>query len=60
MPDLDKAVAKYDLDEYYGKALSLVISGRARDAFDLTKETAAMRERYGRTPSARAACWPAG
>src|SRR5438445_6074957 len=37
MPALEKAIKKYDLDEYYGKALSLVISGRARDAFDLSK-----------------------
>ena len=48
MPDIDKAVAKYDLDEYYDKALGLVISGRARDAFDLKQETDAMRDRYGR------------
>jgi uncharacterized protein (DUF1501 family) len=48
MPALEKATAKYDLDEYYDQALSLVISGRARDAFDLTKETPEMRERYGR------------
>ena len=48
MPDIDKAVAKYDLDEYYTKALGLVISGKARDAFDLTKEKDAMRERYGK------------
>src|SRR5262249_23589049 len=32
----------------YSKALGLVISGRARNAFDLTRESAAMRERYGR------------
>src|SRR6185437_15736335 len=31
MPALDRATAKYDLDEYYGKALGLVISGRARN-----------------------------
>src|SRR5262249_15308839 len=37
MKDLDKATAKYDLDKYYGKALSLVLSGRARNAFDLSK-----------------------
>ena len=37
MPALEKAAAKYDLDEYYDKALGLVISGRARDAFDLTQ-----------------------
>src|SRR5216684_40555 len=40
MPALEKAIKKYDLDEYYGKALGLVISGRARNAFDLSKETA--------------------
>ncbi len=49
MPELDKAVAKYDLNEYYDKALSLIISGRARDAFDLSKESDATRDRYGRT-----------
>ena len=30
MDALDRATAKYDLDEYYGKALGLVVSGRAR------------------------------
>ena len=48
MPELDKAIAKYDVNAYYGKALSLVLSGRARDAFELSKETAAMRDRYGK------------
>jgi hypothetical protein len=48
MTDLDKAVAKYDLDEYYAKALGLVISGKTRDAFDLTKESPGVRERYGK------------
>jgi uncharacterized protein (DUF1501 family) len=48
MPDIDKAVADYNLDAYYDRALQLVLSGRARDAFDLSKETAAMRERYGK------------
>lgn len=48
MPDIDKAVADYNLDAYYDRALQLVLSGRARDAFDLSKEPAAMRERYGR------------
>jgi uncharacterized protein (DUF1501 family) len=48
MPDLEKAVAKYDLDSYYGKALGLVISGRARNAFDLNQESNATRERYGK------------
>ena len=47
MPAIDKATAKYDLDKYYDKALSLVISGRARKAFDLKLEKKAMREQYG-------------
>lgn len=48
MPELEKAVANYDLDEYYDTALSLVVSGRARQAFDLKQESTAMRDRYGR------------
>ncbi|HEV3257612.1 MAG TPA: DUF1501 domain-containing protein [Gemmataceae bacterium] len=48
MPALEKATAKYDLDKYYGKALGLVLSGRARNAFDLGKESKEMRDRYGR------------
>jgi uncharacterized protein (DUF1501 family) len=48
MPTIDKAVAKYDLNEYYDKALGLIISGRARNAFDLAAESDATRERYGR------------
>jgi uncharacterized protein (DUF1501 family) len=47
MPELEKATAKYDLDKYYRQALSLVLSGRARQAFDLSKESRATRERYG-------------
>ncbi|MBI1902750.1 MAG: DUF1501 domain-containing protein [Planctomycetia bacterium] len=49
MPALDKATDKYDLDKYYQQALSLVISGRARDAFDLKRESDKVRDRYGRT-----------
>jgi uncharacterized protein (DUF1501 family) len=48
MPDIEEAVAKHDLDEYYGKALGLVVSGRAKKAFDLTDEKPAVRERYGK------------
>ncbi len=47
MPAIEKATAKYSLDEYYGKALGLVISGRARKAFTLSEEPRAVRERYG-------------
>src|SRR5260370_13007793 len=45
MPDLEKALKSYAIDEYYGKAFELVLSGKARDAFDLTKETDKVRER---------------
>lgn len=48
MPALEKATEKYDLDEYYDKALSLVMSNRARDAFDLKAETPELREKYGK------------
>ena len=47
MPAIEKATSKYDLDEYYDKALGLVLSGKARDAFDLGKESQATREKYG-------------
>src|SRR5437762_8030157 len=48
MPDIDKAVENYNLDDYYQLALSLIISGRARKAFDLTEEPDKVRDRYGR------------
>jgi uncharacterized protein (DUF1501 family) len=48
MPAVDKAVEKYDLDEYYGQALGLISSGRALDAFNLKAESDATRDRYGR------------
>jgi hypothetical protein len=47
MPEVEKAVEKYNLDDYYQKALNLIISGRARKAFDLGEETAATLEAYG-------------
>jgi len=49
MPDLEKAVENSALDKYYEKAFDLVLSGKARDAFDLEKEPPAVREQYGRT-----------
>jgi hypothetical protein len=48
MPDMQAAVEKFALDKYYTKAFDLVSSGRARDAFDLTKESDKTRDRYGR------------
>src|SRR4029434_1324092 len=43
-PDLEKALKSYAIDEYYGKAFDLVLSGKARDAFDLSKEPDTVRE----------------
>ncbi len=48
MPAVEKAVADYKLDKYYGRALELVVSGRARDAFSLGQEPDQVHERYGR------------
>ncbi|MCI0537361.1 MAG: DUF1501 domain-containing protein [Verrucomicrobiales bacterium] len=48
MPEIEKAVENYALDTYYQKAFDLILSGRARDAFDLSKEPDSMRDRYGR------------
>jgi uncharacterized protein (DUF1501 family) len=48
MPQIEKAVADYNLNTYYDRALNLVLSGRAREAFDLAKEPAKVRDRYGR------------
>lgn len=50
MPEVEKAVSNYALDKYYERSFDLLLSGRARDAFDLTKETDAVREKYGKHP----------
>ncbi|SFI54742.1 Protein of unknown function [Planctomicrobium piriforme] len=48
MPDIDRAVKDYKLNEYYDQALSLIASGRARDAFAIEQESRETRDRYGR------------
>ncbi len=48
MPQIEKAVKHYNLNESYSRALDLVISGRAREAFALERESAATRDLYGR------------
>jgi uncharacterized protein (DUF1501 family) len=48
MPEVEKAVEKYNLDDYYQRALNLIISGKARNAFDISQESDEMRDRYGR------------
>ena len=48
MPVIDKAVADYSLDKYYDRALNLIVSGRAREAFALDQESDKTRESYGK------------
>jgi hypothetical protein len=48
MPDINQAIESYQLDEYYDRALSLVVSGRARDAFNLAEESDDLKDKYGR------------
>jgi len=49
MPEVDRAVKNYKLDEYYDQALSLIASGNARDAFAIEQESRETRDLYGRT-----------
>ena len=48
MPDIDEAVADFKLDEYYDRALSLIVSGRAREAFEIDREPRRRATCYGR------------
>ncbi|MEM9827079.1 MAG: DUF1501 domain-containing protein [Planctomycetota bacterium] len=48
MPAINQAVESYELDNYYQRALSLVVSGRARQAFEMDREDDALRDAYGR------------
>jgi hypothetical protein len=43
MPKIDRAVEKFDLDDYYKTALNLISSGRAREAFNLRAESDKLR-----------------
>lgn len=48
MPIINAAVENQQLDEYFSQALSLVVSGKAREAFDLNQEADVLRDAYGR------------
>jgi len=48
MPIINAAVENQQLDEYFSQALSLVVSGKAREAFDLNQEPDVLRDAYGR------------
>ncbi len=49
MKSIDAAVKDYNLDSYYDQALNLIVSGRAREAFNISAENGELRARYGRT-----------
>ncbi len=48
MPTINAAVENQQLDTYFTQALSLITSGRAREAFDLSGESEVLRDAYGR------------
>ena len=45
---LEYSASAKGLDDYYKKALAMLSSTRVRDAFDISREPAAVRESYGR------------
>ena len=53
---LDKAPLARGLAEQHGKALALLGSAKVRDAFDLSRESESVRDRYGRTTYGQS-CW---
>ena len=48
MPDIEKAVSEHKINAHYDRALELIISQRAREAFDIGAEKKEVRDRYGR------------
>jgi hypothetical protein len=48
MPEIDRATRSYALDTYQAKAFDLILSGRARKAFQLDQEDPKTRDLYGR------------
>lgn len=48
MPTLNAAVENYQMDSYFDQALSLIVSGKAREAFRISDESDELRDRYGR------------
>lgn len=48
--DLDKSGTMEAMDRYNQQAIDLIVGNKARDAFDIAKESEKTRERYGRGP----------
>ena len=55
---LEKSDALDGMDSFYQRAYAMISSPEARDAFDINKEPAKLRDEYGRN-TAGASCWPA-
>jgi hypothetical protein len=52
---LDESDLPASLDRFHQQALDILRSGKTRQAFDVSKEKPALRERYGPSPFARSA-----
>ena len=48
IPQIEAAVADQKINEHYDRALQLIISQKARQAFEIEREPDAMRDLYGR------------
>lgn len=48
--DIDRTDAMSSMDQFQQQAVDLILSQRAREAFDIEKESPQMRDRYGRGP----------
>lgn len=48
--DVDRSGVMESLDKYQQQAVSMMLSGRAREAFDLSKEDPRSLDKYGRNP----------
>ena len=48
-PDIEKAVANHKINAHYDRAMKLIISQKAREAFEIYREDKATRDMYGRT-----------
>ncbi len=46
--DLDRAATMHQVDRYQQMAFDMVAAGRVKEAFDVSKETDAVRDAYGR------------
>ena len=46
---LDYSIEAQGLDDYYKRAISMLTTSKVRNAFDISREPEAIRERYGRT-----------